>query len=51
MKHGFYVMTWGGGRYTSVSWHSTREEADREVARLILVGSWRGMPPKVEEVT
>ena len=27
---GFYVM----GRYTSVAWFRTREEADRECARL-----------------
>lgn len=45
---GFHVMTWGGGRYTSVSFHGTREEADRECKKILTAGSWRGMPPKVE---
>lgn len=47
---GFYVLTWGGGRYTSVSWHATQEEADREVARIKLACAWHGLPPKTEKV-
>lgn len=45
---GFYVMKWGGGRYTSVAWYATREEAEREVARIEMTGAWSGRPPKVE---
>lgn len=47
--HGFYVMKRGGGRWTSVAWYVKREEAEREVARIIAVGAWQGMPPRIEE--
>jgi hypothetical protein len=45
---GYHVMTWGGGRYTSIGWYATRQEAEREVARIKASGRWSGMPPKVE---
>lgn len=45
---GFYVMTYGGGRYTSVAWYPTREGAQEHVDQLIRNGQWRGMPPKVD---
>lgn len=45
---GCYVMTYGGGRYTSVAWYATREEAQSHVDRLKAAGSWSGKPPKVE---
>jgi hypothetical protein len=45
---GYYVMKYGGGRYTSVGFYGTKAEADREVARIKLVGAWHGMPPKIE---
>ena len=41
---GFYVM----GAHTSLSWHSTREEAERERDRLLMWGAWSGIPPRVE---
>jgi len=47
-QEGFYVMTYGGGRYTSVAWFPTREEAQAEVDRIKMRGAWSGMPPKVE---
>ena len=45
---GYYVMTWGGGRYTSVGWYGTKAEAEAEVKRLKDRGAWSGRPPKVE---
>lgn len=46
---GFYVETYGGGRYTSVAWYARREDAENEKNRRIMVGSWSGMPPRVTE--
>jgi hypothetical protein len=46
---GWYVMTWGGGRYGSVAWYATREVAQGEVDRRMMGGAWQGMPPKVEK--
>ncbi len=43
-----YVMTYGGGRYTSVAWYPTQEQADAERLRILRVGAWSGAPPKVE---
>ena len=43
-----YVMTYGGGRYTSVAWFKTETEAQKECDRIKRVGSWSGMPPKVD---
>lgn len=43
-----YVMTYGGGRYTSVAWFKTQAEAQKECERIKRVGAWSGMPPKVE---
>lgn len=45
---GYHVMTWGGGRYTSIGWFATRQEAEREVARIKMSGRWSSMPPKIE---
>ena len=41
---GYYVMTYGGGRYTSVAWFPTKAEAERCASQL----SWSGLPNKVE---
>lgn len=46
---GYYVMKWGGGRYTSVAWYATKVEAQKEVDHIKMVGAWRGMPPKIED--
>lgn len=46
-KEGFYVETWGGGRYTSIAWYIDRLEAEKHVARLKMLGMWAGMPPRV----
>lgn len=46
--HGYYVMRYGGGRYTSVSYHATRAQAQAEVDRIMSAGSWSGKPPKIE---
>lgn len=43
-----YVMTYGGGRYTSVAWFKAQAEAQAECDRIKRAGSWSGMPPKVE---
>lgn len=45
---GFYVMTFGGGQYQSVAWYSEKDKADKHVARIKAMGSWSGMPPKVQ---
>ena len=45
---GFYVCTYGGGRYTSVSWYKQRSDAEKEVKRLRDCGAWQGMPPVIE---
>lgn len=47
-NEGYYVMKWGGGRYTSVAWFPTKADAQREVDRIKMVGAWSGMPPKIE---
>ena len=46
--HGYYVMKWGGGQYTSVSYHYTKAQAQAEVNRIMEIGSWSGKPPKIE---
>lgn len=51
MRHvtGWYVMGYcGDGRYVSKAWYKTRAEAEAEVARIRMVGAWRGMPPIIE---
>jgi nitrogen regulatory protein PII-like uncharacterized protein len=45
---GFYVMKYGGERYTSVAWFKLRSDAESEVKRIRDAGSWRGMPPIIE---
>lgn len=45
--NGFHVERYGGGRFTSVAWCLHRCEAEKEVARIKLVGRWNGMPPRV----
>lgn len=45
---GYYVMRWGGGRYTSVGWYLTKAEAQKEVDRIIMIGAWSGKKPKIE---
>jgi hypothetical protein len=44
---GYYVMTYGGGRYQSIGWYKTKQEADNEVARIMRAGAWSGKPPIV----
>jgi hypothetical protein len=46
--YGYYVMTYGGGQYQSIGWYATRKEAEEELRRIMLRGSWEGMPPKIE---
>ena len=46
---GYYVMTFGGGRYGSIAWYPTKEQAEKEVARIKMTGAWSGMPPKIEQ--
>lgn len=45
---GYYVMKWGGGRYTSVGWFLNKEQAEEEVRKILATGCWGGMPPRVE---
>lgn len=45
---GYYVMKWGGGKYTSVAWYAKKSEAEKELGRIIALGAWSGMPPKIE---
>lgn len=42
---GYYVM----GQYTSSAWFPTKEEAQKEVNRLVSVGLWGGVKPYVEK--
>ena len=49
--HGYYVMKWGGGRYQSIAWYVRKEDAQKEVDRIKMVGAWSGMPPKVESAS
>ena len=44
---GHHVETYGGGKYTSVSWHATKDEADAECKRIKDKGAWSGKPPRV----
>jgi hypothetical protein len=44
---GWFVMKWGAGRWTSVAWFLERKDARAEVDRIVLVGAWSGMPPRV----
>lgn len=45
---GYYVMTYGGGRYTSIAWHFRKEDAEAHVNHIIRIGYWSGEPPKIE---
>jgi len=47
---GFYVETWGGGRYNVVSYHATLKEAEKELACIIHSGRWSGMKPRIVPV-
>ena len=44
---GYYVMSWMGGRYGSVAWYKEQSDANKECQRLLIMGSWSGMPPTV----
>jgi hypothetical protein len=44
---GYYVETYGGGRYGSIAWTKSKAEAEKEVQRILRVGAWSGMPPRV----
>ena len=48
-NNGYYVMTYGSGRYTSIAWYKTEEDAQELVNSLLARGSWCGMPPKIQE--
>jgi len=41
---GYYVM----GNHTSRSWHSTWAEAEAERQRILMIGAWSGLPPRVQ---
>ena len=43
---GYYVM----GKHTSRAWYPTKEEAEKEVKRILMVGNWSGVPPRIEKV-
>lgn len=45
---GYYVLKYGGGRYTSVAWYPLKTQAEAEARRIKLLGAWSGMPPKIE---
>ena len=47
-SNGYYVMTYGGGRYTSVAWYADEGAAQAEVDRIKTKGAWSGMPPRIE---
>lgn len=44
---GFYVETFGGGRYTSVAWYPTKPEAEEHLKKLKDSGRWSGKPPRI----
>jgi hypothetical protein len=44
---GWHVETFGAGRYCSIAWFARREDADEERARIVMVGAWSGMPPRI----
>jgi len=44
---GYYIMQYGAERYTSVAWYATKQEAQKELDRMLTVGAWRGLPPKI----
>ena len=46
---GYYVMKYGGGRYTSVAWYPTKAEAQKEVDHIMMIGAWSGKEPKIEK--
>ena len=45
---GYYLMTWGGGRYTSIMWDTNLSSLEKELARLLDAGLWSGKPPYIE---
>ena len=47
-NNGYFVMTFGAGKYQSVAWYKDKIAAQLEVKRRLLMGSWSGMPPKIE---
>ena len=50
-RKGYYLETWGGGRYTSCAWYPTRAEAEEERKRRMATNSWAGRPPIVVPVS
>ena len=46
--NGYYVLTFGGGVYTSIAWFKYKIQAEKERDRIISSGGWSGMPPKIE---
>jgi len=49
MSRGYNVMTFGGGQWTAISWHATKEGAEASVEGIIARGVWSGFRPKVQE--
>lgn len=47
MSVGFFLETWGGGRYTVIAFYPTWEAADKERERRFKAGLWKGKPPRV----
>lgn len=44
---GYFIETYGGNRYTSIAWYKTLEEAEKERKRIVMIGAWSGMPPRI----
>jgi hypothetical protein len=44
---GARVETWGGGRYGTVAWYASAEEAEAYAGWLVRCGIWRVKPPRV----
>lgn len=44
---GYYVMTWGGGRYGVTAWYAEHYKAYQHAQQLLCSGQWSGLPPTI----
>jgi len=44
---GYFVEKWGGGQWGTCAWYVTEAEAQKHVDRLLMLGYWTGLPPRV----
>jgi hypothetical protein len=46
-ESGYYLETYGGGRYTAIGWTADQAEAEEWLRAVRGRGAWSGMPPRI----